>query len=396
MTPAVALDRQLADWRARADAMAQNLTEFRELPAYKRLAGAPGVPRVQLSGLTAKKIDPLLDRMGELFEWLSLLYSLLDRCEAMRKDRGGIFGGPDRTPEIQNLLNTPSITLPPLRDSSDPMAAPGQETKVTPAMLIEAMTRGFDYVKQIVIDLDDAWQHLTEHFLEADKEINSLREAGAGPSRNQLEMIRAQIAPLKDLIEKDPLGAAEEFDRKVARPLSQIRSTLQEELRVRREATDAVAEARKLLAQIEDIARQAAEARAEAEVRIADASVLKNPPAAELHALREWIDRLENKIADGLARPVLVGIEHWNQKARLLMAETQNAVTANQVPVLARRELRGRLLALKAKAQAKGCSEDPRLSHLAAEATALLEGRPTPMDRAQELVVLYERLLNGR
>ena len=59
-----------------------------------------------------------------------------------------------------------------------------------------------------------------------------------------------------------------------------------------------------------------------------------------------------------------------------------------------RKELRGRLNALKAKAQAYHVEEDANLMTLAAEAEQLLYSRPTAIDRADQLVTRYQWLLN--
>jgi hypothetical protein len=61
-----------------------------------------------------------------------------------------------------------------------------------------------------------------------------------------------------------------------------------------------------------------------------------------------------------------------------------------------RRELRGRLSALKAKALARGVAEDSKLVPLAQKAAELLHARPTPIEEAAWLVSQYEARLNGR
>jgi hypothetical protein len=70
-----------------------------------------------------------------------------------------------------------------------------------------------------------------------------------------------------------------------------------------------------------------------------------------------------------------------------------SARAANEALLRERRDLRGLLDALRAKAQACGRSEDAQLAALGQEAWQLLQGRPTPLARAQELVAEYEARL---
>ena len=64
-------------------------------------------------------------------------------------------------------------------------------------------------------------------------------------------------------------------------------------------------------------------------------------------------------------------------------------LNANLAPVNLRRELRGRLDALKAKATQLKVVEKPKLSQLSGEAEVLLYNRPTDLKRAEELVQQY-------
>ena len=115
----------------------------------------------------------------------------------------------------------------------------------------------------------------------------------------------------------------------------------------------------------------------------------------ELDALSQWLTRLETKLAPGLVNPVIVGLDNWMKKAQEYMVSEQRAYTANSTLLDSRRELRGRLDALKAKALAKGLIEDAKLSDLAEQAKQLLYTRPTALDKAAELVSQYEKRLNG-
>jgi hypothetical protein len=57
--------------------------------------------------------------------------------------------------------------------------------------------------------------------------------------------------------------------------------------------------------------------------------------------------------------------------------------------VEARRELRGRLEALKAKARALGVAEDAAIAAIAAEAESVIQNKPTDLERAAAGVAAY-------
>ena len=60
-----------------------------------------------------------------------------------------------------------------------------------------------------------------------------------------------------------------------------------------------------------------------------------------------------------------------------------------------RDELRGRLVALRAKAQAMGRGEDPELDRIHDEARDVLYSAPCDLQRAQDLVTSFQRMLRG-
>ena len=97
-----------------------------------------------------------------------------------------------------------------------------------------------------------------------------------------------------------------------------------------------------------------------------------------------------------MVRPVSVGLQNWNSAARDCVSDVKKIRDASSAPLELRNELRGRMNALKAKAQAYGVEEDDNLRVLANEAEAILYTRPTPIDRARDVVSRYQTLLQER
>jgi predicted translin family RNA/ssDNA-binding protein len=120
---------------------------------------------------------------------------------------------------------------------------------------------------------------------------------------------------------------------------------------------------------------------------------LINP--SEIITLADWLKNLETKFSQGAVQNVAIALQNWLVKAEQIRQITQDSLDYQRGRLQLRLELRGRLLALKSKAVAKRRSEDPILINIAQQAEALLHRRPTPLDVAADLVMQYEKRLNG-
>lgn len=116
--------------------------------------------------------------------------------------------------------------------------------------------------------------------------------------------------------------------------------------------------------------------------------------SAEITMLADWLKNLEIKFGQGALPTVAIALQNWFLKIDQIGKVEQETLDYQRGRLQLRLELRGRLLALKSKAVAKKRSEDLMLINLAGQAEALLYHRPTPVDRAADLVLQYERCLN--
>jgi hypothetical protein len=155
--------------------------------------------------------------------------------------------------------------------------------------------------------------------------------------------------------------------------------------------------AKSKLRDLKELHRGARESWEEAQEKITGAVALSEPvPEKMVDALGDWLDTLQAKYAGGMLRPVAIGLQNWNSAAANCVSAVQKIYAANRAPIDLRQELRGRLNALKAKAQAYRVEEDSDLRALASQAEDLLYTRPTPIGRADELVSRYQSLLTQR
>jgi hypothetical protein len=205
-----------------------------------------------------------------------------------------------------------------------------------------------------------------------------------------LSLRRAQV-------QSDPLGTSLDVDAVLRPVLDRLKAAVEERAQLRGQTEAAMAAAHANLRELQKLHSDASAAWTEAREKVSGAGELPPPlPETRLGSLSEWLDRLQEKYDGGMLRPVSVGLQNWNSAARDCVSDVQKILEANRAPLELRNELRGRINALKAKAQAYRVEEDGGLRELASEAETLLYTRPTPIDRACDTVTRYQALLHQR
>jgi len=397
----VEIDQLIADWKNKVNIAGQNLLELQELPAYQRMSGGFGFPPVKLTGITATRVIPALEAMNDLFQHFDLLVQTIDKAIKLRQQLPR-FLSTQKTAEIVQLLTGASIELPMVQTplSQRELLTGANTNKMTPAQLLEVMQNAFSVAREAVLAVDDAWTQMDVMLADAEAEIFSLQNLALSLNQDcQSELIQAAsaIASLHQSIEQDPLGTSSVYQQQVKPMLAQVKATLEQVIRQQNEIREKLATAKNLLQQLKEIHTKAIAAFAECQDKVLDHSILLPPlPEEQIEALKQWLMRLETKLAEGLVNPIIVGLDNWTIKAREYIASEQQAYAVNNAPLQTRQELRGRLDALQAKALARRLIEDTILTELALQAKQLLYSRPTPLNKAAELVSQYEKRLNGK
>lgn len=243
--------------------------------------------------------------------------------------------------EVQRLLTGRSVVLPPIEV---PLAQRGllsqleQEQRLTPAAVLNLMTGAFERARDAVMTADRAWQ--------------------------------VQAA--------------------------QAREVREAEQRREQELQDGLREASVLVKTIRDVRIQRLKFQAECEGRIVDWKFTDGVPETSLETLADWQQRLQQKYDAGLRDPLRIGLRRWRAEADAALQAEQQSYGAYRTALALRQELRGRLDALRAKARARGCAEEPSLLQRGQQADTLLHSRPTPLRQAQQLVAQYEAELLNR
>jgi hypothetical protein len=382
------IDHQLTEWQNRLDRVNQNLLDLHGLYSYQRLAGVSGIPAVPLSGTTRQQVLPALEDLDNLFQHVGLLADVVHKAASLRQQMPRLLGAEAKLQEIEKLLTSASINLPivaiPLTERSLLSAAETAQT-IEPEALLAIMVNAFDRARTVVLNVDRAWSDLEPRLLKLEQELNPLR------GRVETTDLDRHFSQIRQQIDSDPLGADGQFDQTLRPMIDAVKQRVYLEETARDRLHQGIQAAQALMAQIHGLHHQLVIAVAERQEKVT-VNVIPAPPQEQLFALKDWLDRLIDRQAAVTA--VAVGLDRWMTQGRSLYTQLEGALQANLQPVATRRELRGRLVALQAKALARGWVEDQALVEMAARAKTLLYSRPTPLEEAQDLVSGYERQLN--
>ena len=396
------IDQLLIDWKHKINLVSQNLIDLQDLPTYQQISGAPGVSKTHLTGATATQVTPALEAINDLFQQFDLLIKPIAQANDLRKQVSRFLGSEKALQEIETLLTGASIQLSVVQTPfahRDLLTAAETTTTIAPAQLLSIMTQRFQAARDVVLAVDAAWLALDSMLINAETEMRSLQQSADlldQSSLKELVQVHHTIAALHDRIQPDPLGVRAEFEQTIQPLMTRARNAVHQGVRQQSQVRERVAIAHTLLNQLAALHQQNLVAFAESREKVVDHSLLQEPIASEhLSALSQWLTRLEAKLTEGLVNPVLIGLENWMTKAQESLASEKRAYSANVKPLETRRELRGRLDALKAKALARGRSEDATLVELAAQAKQFLYTHPTPLDAVIALVSQYEKRLNS-
>jgi hypothetical protein len=395
------IDKALAQWEDRLSSAAHNLFDLQADPTYQCLTGTGGMPRIQLTGVTQTRVAPALDNIGTLFQCFDLLRNTMDRAVQLRRDVPALFGADQKCREIEQILTGKSVRIPadqiPIAKRSL-LSGADEQGCITPDELLKSMVKAFENARDGVMAVDKAWRDLSVTLGDAARSIAALRaEALDDGERRELDGVEHALSLRRAHVESDPLGASLDVDTVLRPVLDRLANAAEERAQLKTQTANGLCAARGKLEELRNLQRAASAAWAEAQEKIIGVGELPPPPQdSKLEPLKEWLDRLQEKFDGGMVRPVSIGLQNWNSAARDCVSDCEKVRDASSALLELRNELRGRINALKAKAQAYRLEEDPDLRALANQAESLLYTRPTPIEQARETVGRYQVLLNER
>jgi hypothetical protein len=371
---AYVLDRRLYELRAARQAADATFAELESEETYAFAAAGGG-----LSGTTASRVRPALDRVAELRAALVRLDELLDQVSDLR-DAGHVDDR--RATDLVALLNSPSIVVP--SPSSSPSPSPDARA-VTAQDLLATVDDAVERVREVLAEVDGAWREFLPRLEKAAAAGDRL--ARSLPSYGALVEGRALMTVLPEIVVEDPLGAVDELTR--------VESVLADVDRVRNQVArlqDVLAEAGDTVTELEALIAEGRRALDRSRIEIADPRDLLDPidPVVVTgeRGLRPWLTRLDRLVGEGDVELAARGFERWRTLADQTRAAARQVAEANARPSLRRRELQGLLRAARVKAGASGRAEDMVLTELAARADRALDV-PCHLPEAQARVDAY-------
>jgi len=390
------IDEALAAWNRRLTAMADNLMSLQAESTFRVLTGSGGANRVQIAGETAARVEPALAAMHTMFERFGVLHSAVDRASKLREGMPMLFGGDEKIAEIQRVLFGRSIEPPavdvPLAQRTLLSGAPSPQ-RLTLEELLAPMMRTFSEARDAVLSVDRAWQEIAVRVAHAEERLQQFaaraQSAGYGPASDlaaALTAASALVAQSNEQLRVDPLGALTHFNAQLEPAFARLNNLVEAAERVSRELHRAHA----VLAGLVVIHGEALDASAEAKAKIAPKRALPQPVTEEkLAKLRDWLDQLNRRWSEGAQETAGSGLRNWHDAACVIGKDDTAARDMSRAVVEARRELRGRLEALKAKARAKGVAEEAAVAVIASEVESVLATKPTDLERASAGVAAY-------
>jgi hypothetical protein len=396
------IDEALGLWKVRVSSAAQNLLDLLSHPVYKRISE----PDANLTGETARQSVLAVKTCGSLMQRCDLLQNAISRAEELRQDMPSVFGADEREREIVAVLQGRSIRLPTVQV---PLGQRGLSTDtesagaISPADLLTSMESSFEDVKQIVLQLNAAWEALGISIGQAAQKLTDLegqRQYLSTGDRVELAEVARQLQTLQQLATEDPLGSASQLLTSINETLTRVGTKIEEARKKTEQVRVGLTSARALLSTLKSEHEVARSTHREA-LEKAGCRLDFSENDKKLEGLIAWFDRLSAASGDGMLggsapAAMLVGLSNWSSAAHQILAADQAAAAEATQLLSTRLELRGRLEALKAKARAYSLAEHDELVALADQAAALLYRRPTPIDEAAALVAAYEVRLNNR
>jgi hypothetical protein len=373
--------RELA---AHASSISDDLAELRSNLVYWLLARPGGT-----AGLTRARASAPLSAIEAMRPSFSAVESLL--AESLTALTGGMRLAPDELGDLEGLLFSPSIDL--------------TDRPRTPAEVLADMAEALDAAVRVVSEAGDAWKWTVPWLARSQEDVEALaaraEALGLVELAQELAALVTDLRSLAALAPSDPLRVAQSLHHGILVQVERARAGIEAEMRQQQSVAAEIDQARKQLAELRVVHRQAvnsieqlhrAIAHPDAILAPSDGAYLDAPPMG----LGPWIVRLDELCRAGSYRQARKGLERWRQTADRALAGEREVLSAIRAPFQRRKELRGLLVALEAKAAAMGLARDAEVAELSRLARTLLFTSPTDLDEAGRRVRQYQDLVQTR
>jgi hypothetical protein len=387
------VDRRIAELRSTVERIGQNLVEL-DADVTRQMLDASA----SLTGQTANRWHDAQQRLSSLWQGQLALADVLERVVDERGSRSSVPRA--ALGRLATLLGGPSVSVA----RPDAPRALTEGTAPTDALTIDEviarMSGDYDSVTALVGEVAAVWTVVVPRLgaLEATvAELEAAADAAATRRPNDLASARRAIGDAGDLARSDPLAVPDDVLTRIAAMVDRASSSLRASLAVRHELQGDLTAARACLAECVGALERARVTGAEVAARI----LLPDGEGSALARLGTVIDDLQHELAEasrlGETNPAVAARVLRTVAARMAGLRGQiDELEASELAALATRdELRGRLDAYRAKAQAVGRGEDLELDLLYVGARDLLHSAPCDLVEAEARVTSYQRSISS-
>jgi hypothetical protein len=383
------IDRRIDELRAVHERISQNLVELDADVTRKMLQSS-----TTLRGRSAEAWAGSSVAIENLWRGQMALADLLERLMDVRGTRSFVTRA--ALAKLSELLDGPSLTVPRpgRRPSLTESTAPTEQCTVQDA--IARMSADYDTVLALLSEVGAAWTVVIPRLEVLDRVLGGLEtaaDASGGHRPNELALVRQSLADALAVARDDPLALDVDVLESLPAKVDRIAEFFRQSQSL---VQDVLNELAGMRAQVDG-----ARSLLEAAERITAENAAKVLPSAgrrtelgEAQRLLVITDdalvacRAEAEVDAAQARRHLGDL-----RRRVIQLDQVCARLAegNGASVVERDELRGRLVAFRAKAHALGRGEDLGLGRLYREASDALYQAPCDLDHARALVLSYQR-----
>ncbi|MFG1604422.1 hypothetical protein [Actinoplanes sp. NPDC049265] len=367
---------ELARLEAAVARVAENLVELDDSVAKRDLDARA------LTGRTASEWAQAKESLTRLWEGYRQLTTAITEARALPDP-----GGPAFAHQVLGRSITLSLSVVPLAQRG--LLGAGQERRAcSPGELLATMEHAFRTVADVVTRAGDAWQRLLPASADLAAAVENVRRLIGRDQQGAAVLDEAdrRLRYFTQIMGSDPLGV-DEAELAAIRTLvdrADAERTSADELR--EILAQRLAEAHKLLAEIDAAERDAAEAAARASDRFGSGFAV--PAGPDLRPDLMAVDALASAGHWALISPRLA---EWTRRARARLDEVGSAADRAGELLAARNELRGRFESYQAKAKRRGL--DAALGAAADRVREVLYVAPCDLVAARAAVNAYQDAL---
>lgn len=392
------IDARLTTAETNVSGMATNLLALEETPAFTLIR------HTSFTGETRAALGAALAGAAALWDRASAYGAVVAEARRLRDEQRHPSGA--RRQELERLLAGPvhAATTDTSGSGLTGRTIFGAGTgAVTLDQLGAELHSSYAAVVEAVRRVDAAWQDQLPMLQHLDGELRAAAADAAAlglVADRELGTLPERVHDALSAATTDPIGHATTTDQ-LRREVTALRDHLRTLARARDQLPTDLVRARQELVALQLLVARGADAAERARTKVKTPAGVRDPlDVAELDAaaprgLGPELDRIE-QAASGGWRAQRAALDVWFERARALRTKADAVVRANEAPVAARDELRGRLESYRAMAGAHGAAEDATLTELYERARAALHTAPADLRAAAPLVVQYMTAVRAR